>query len=378
MTKIIYACDKCSATYSSKKSLFGHQSMHSNRMHDSNFQKGNLNSQWGSVWISNFKTKKCIKIQKSDLPIYENSGWKKQRTIDFSRFDNNGKEIRPVAWKLKQKNQTKKPKILYSVDLPPDSYSNQNSSAARIARIILNKRGIITNDDINVMKEHIINFINIENLSPRQIKEKYKIDIIANFTDFVKNVLNIKIKSSKESLINYYTQTNRLMTNEKQIYWRECNFTFDPFSEPNIIGYDLLDKYDFEPRCTNERQTDKLYLHRDHMISKLYGYENNIPSDHISHPANCEIMFSHLNIKKNSSSSITYEELLSRINSWNNGDVSKIKKVIIKQPKSTSHKAKLSKANIGKRLYNDGNKNFWVKSDDKILANWTKGMIKKK
>lgn len=52
------------------------------------------------------------------------------------------------------------------------------------------------------------------------------------------------------------------------------------------------------------------------MISIQYGWENNIPAEHISHPANCCLMLSNDNIKKGKNCSITYEQLLEKIKNW--------------------------------------------------------------
>jgi hypothetical protein len=54
------------------------------------------------------------------------------------------------------------------------------------------------------------------------------------------------------------------------------------------------------------------------MISIKFGFENGISSDIINHPANCRLMIHNDNISKNFRCSITLEELLIRIENWNN------------------------------------------------------------
>lgn len=56
---------------------------------------------------------------------------------------------------------------------------------------------------------------------------------------------------------------------------------------------------------------------RDHMVTVKYGFENNIPAEHISHPANCKLMLHNKNVSKGSKNSIEYEDLLNRIKDWN-------------------------------------------------------------
>jgi len=46
-------------------------------------QKGEKNSQFGSVWIYNLEEKISKKIKKDELPTYENLGWLKGRKMKF-------------------------------------------------------------------------------------------------------------------------------------------------------------------------------------------------------------------------------------------------------------------------------------------------------
>lgn len=57
---------------------------------------------------------------------------------------------------------------------------------------------------------------------------------------------------------------------------------------------------------------------RDHLLSRRYGFENNIPTWVISHPANCEIVLHSENVRRSSTNDnlITLEELLERIENW--------------------------------------------------------------
>ena len=60
---------------------------------------------------------------------------------------------------------------------------------------------------------------------------------------------------------------------------------------------------------------------RDHLLSRRYGFDNNIATWIISHPANCEIVLHSENVRRawqTSDNQITLEELLERIENWNN------------------------------------------------------------
>jgi hypothetical protein len=50
---------------------------------DMNFQKGESNSQFGSMWIHNLKLKESKKIKKDDFSDWEAKGWLKGRKMKF-------------------------------------------------------------------------------------------------------------------------------------------------------------------------------------------------------------------------------------------------------------------------------------------------------
>lgn len=63
--------------------------------------------------------------------------------------------------------------------------------------------------------------------------------------------------------------------------------------------------------------TNKNGLSKDHKVSIYDAIENRYDPYYISHPCNCEIMPMTENIKKSSKSSITYQELVFLVNSYN-------------------------------------------------------------
>lgn len=72
-------------------------------------QKGSKNNQYGTIWVSNYATKKCIKIKKSNLEFYLLDGWIKKRVTNFNLYDINGKRIKII----KNKCPDDIPEILY-------------------------------------------------------------------------------------------------------------------------------------------------------------------------------------------------------------------------------------------------------------------------
>jgi hypothetical protein len=94
-------------------------------------------------------------------------------------------------------------------------------------------------------------------------------------------------------------------------YRRSCEFKFNLKDYPNEFDFRLLTEHGmFNPR------TNPKGVSRDHMLSVHYGKENRIPPSIISHPANCRLMLQGDNTKKQSESSITYDDLLVRIAEW--------------------------------------------------------------
>lgn len=226
-----------------------------------------------------------------------------------------------------------------------------------------------SNYDFLIVKNIFYKLINEDNLSPFDINIKFNLGY-ANSTlaVHISKTFDIKLKSTKEGTINYFRKNNKIITDERKLYWKNCQFSFSPYKEPNILGYDLLKDYTFSN--PQSKEPNKKYLHRDHMVSIAYGWENNIPSEHICHPANCEIMLEHNNISKGSGCSITYEHLLERIHNW---DLKSLP--LISSNTNRVKNKKLSIKNKGKKIYNNGIKHFTVYDGDYIDPSWMKGYL---
>ena len=94
-------------------------------------------------------------------------------------------------------------------------------------------------------------------------------------------------------------------------YKASCRF-YTPYDTlEKIEGFELIEKYGWYNPVSNPRGVS-----RDHMISVKEGWIKNLSHKHISHPANCKIIPMDENRSKSSKSSITYEELLKRIEVW--------------------------------------------------------------
>jgi len=184
----------------------------------------------------------------------------------------------------------------YVLIITPDMiYPSYRKGVIKTAQVILNKREI-TYGDIDTLTEIIKHHIIVDEMPISAINDKYDL----GFKDFycVVATLDIDVIDLKP----------RKVTDEKLVYKNNCQFKFDIFSEPKIIGYDLLSKYKFSGGFSE--------IHKDHMYSMNDGFANNIPPAVISHPANCAILLAVDNIKKGPKSSITIDELYERIKNW--------------------------------------------------------------
>lgn len=130
------------------------------------------------------------------------------------------------------------------------------------------------------------------------------------FRRFMKNN-GICLRKGKESLDNYLEKIGKKITDEKYVYWKNCQFRFSPYKYPNMEGYDLLLKYGIYHPIKNPNG-----ITRDHIFSIYDGFKKGINPKYIRHPANCRLVFLSENSSKNTKSSISEKELFERIENW--------------------------------------------------------------
>ncbi len=88
------------------------------------------------------------------------------------------------------------------------------------------------------------------------------------------------------------------------------------YDYPNNFNLSLIeDKGWYKPKNRGDNPNG---ISRDHMVSVSFAFKNGILPYYICHPANCRLMAHSQNNKKNSECSITFEELLKRIDKWDN------------------------------------------------------------
>jgi hypothetical protein len=99
------------------------------------------------------------------------------------------------------------------------------------------------------------------------------------------------------------------------IYYRQqCRFNFALSNYPDKFDFDLINEHGWYKA---KNHGDNLYgVSRDHMVSVRYGFDNKIPPEIISHPANCQLLLHSDNISKLNKCSISIEELYQKIKAW--------------------------------------------------------------
>ena len=237
----------------------------------------------------------------------------------------------------------------------------------RICKLILGKQDNITYSDVDqvraIIQEHLDN-----GQSPADIKKLYQVEY-SDFGMFLKKCLGITLKPVKDAVNNYYTQQGRSNSSEKEKYKRDCQFKFDPYSCKTIPGYELLLTLGIYHPVSNPSG-----VVRDHMVSKEYGWRNNIPTAVISHPTNCRYITNIDNIKKGDASCITIDQLYENIK--NNSHVFVTNETVF-LPKTADHKKKISDANSKYMTITNGLINLRVTKDSEIPSGFRRGMTRK-
>jgi hypothetical protein len=109
--------------------------------------------------------------------------------------------------------------------------------------------------------------------------------------------------------------------NSKKDYSYQCrfNFSISKYNEWFLYTSELINKYGWYSTPGSRSGIKNLNgCSRDHLYSVSDGFKNNVDPKIISHPANCDIKPHSINQIKNSKSSITLEELMSRIERFEN------------------------------------------------------------
>lgn len=108
-----------------------------------------------------------------------------------------------------------------------------------------------------------------------------------------------EVRKHRSSLVNYRA---------------DCSFKFNLADYPDEFDFTLIESYGwYKPKNRGNNLTG---VSRDHAVSVRYGFDNNLPAEHLAHPANCVLMQHGKNVSKGKNITMSYEELLKRIAAW--------------------------------------------------------------
>ncbi len=99
-------------------------------------------------------------------------------------------------------------------------------------------------------------------------------------------------------------------------YRLACKFDFNIGDYPDEFDFKLIENHGWY--SAKNRGNNLNGVSRDHIVSVKFGFENSIDPKIISHPANCQLLRHNDNVSKNKKCSMTIEELLEKIQNWNN------------------------------------------------------------
>ena len=168
-----------------------------------------------------------------------------------------------------------------------------------------------------------------KNATPEFLKERADNSAFSRKLNGNNSSLNYWSSMSEEEKIR---ESNK--RSKKGIETKIENGTIQPIEDRD--AYDVYCqaasfKHGFKTNCEKQKALLKEYgvfnarnnkntngCGRDHLLSRRYGFDNNIATWIISHPANCEIVLNSENIRRANTNDnlITLEELLERIGNW--------------------------------------------------------------
>ncbi len=120
----------------------------------------------------------------------------------------------------------------------------------------------------------------------------------------VQTYCSIKCRSESRKSLTGYLQ-----------YKADCRFKFNVWDYPKEFDLSLIYKYGWYK--AKNRGDNLTGISRDHKISIMFGWENGIDPNLISHPANCKLMRHNENISKHKKCSVLLEQLSKDIDNWN-------------------------------------------------------------
>lgn len=145
-------------------------------------------------------------------------------------------------------------------------------------------------------------------------KTKFEDDVVGDYSKLYKC-------TCKDCLVTFFSPSTykRCDSCKKKIY-RPIDFyrfRFNIYDYSDLFDLDKLNKIGWYSQGGKSRKPyNPEGLARDHRVSASEALKNDYDRYYITHPINCELMLQRKNSSKNSKSSITYEELVIKVNEY--------------------------------------------------------------
>lgn len=111
-----------------------------------------------------------------------------------------------------------------------------------------------------------------------------------------------------------YTSYHKKMRTAYQEYAKNCKFKFNVYDYPDFFDIELINNYGWYSPSNKKNNLNG--VSRDHCFSVKQGFEQGVDPNIIAHPANCKLLLHRDNQRKNRSCSLTVEQLIKNIKSF--------------------------------------------------------------
>ena len=134
----------------------------------------------------------------------------------------------------------------------------------------------------------------------------YKCEVCGNLTETIK-----KFCSSDCRKQNSFKRAQQLLLSRSDfaLYRRLTKFEFGIPSYPKYFDASLIEQHGWYKAKNHGDNPNG--VSRDHIISVVWGYKNDVNPYLLSHPANCQLMVQRKNVSKGCRESIVVDDLMS-------------------------------------------------------------------
>lgn len=125
---------------------------------------------------------------------------------------------------------------------------------------------------------------------------------------------NKQTKNSRFCTPTCWLNSIKKTKSEYEMYVKKCKFKFNVYDYPDFFDIELINNYGWYSPSNKKNNLNG--VSRDHCFSVKQGFEQGVNPSIIAHPANCKLLLHRDNQRKNRSCSLTIEQLMKNIESF--------------------------------------------------------------